>query len=91
MSDNEDAIRNQATANVQSSMLMLITWYYRERQTLEKLADRLYDGSFAELTGDILGRGLDDLKSIDAMFEEQKKEDEYERSEKDCMWTDGCD
>ena len=91
MSYNEDAIRNQATANVQSSMLMLITWYYRERQTLEKLADRLYDGSFAELTGDILGRGLDDLKSIDAMFEEQKKEDEYERSEKDCMWTDGCD
>ena len=76
MSYNEDAIRNQATANVQSSMLMLITWYYRERQTLEKLADRLYDGSFAELTGDILGRGLDDLKSIDAMFEEQKKEDE---------------
>ena len=91
MTENEDAIRNQATANIQSSMLILITWYYRERKELERLADRLYDGSFAELTSDILARGLEEIKSIDSMYDEQESEEEYERSEKDCMWSDGCD
>ena len=44
--------------------------------------------SIRDCMSDILARGLDEVENIREMIHEAEL---AERSEKDCLWTDGCD
>ena len=83
--------RRVGAAELQSLIACVYPWLNDHFVELEELARSLYKNSHVALMDDVLARGLEEVKSIDSMYEEQESEEEYERSEKDCMWTDGCD
>ena len=92
MTDKEDFARRQATQNLESSLFIFITRFDHNREELESLASQLYNDSFCDLIADIFERGLDEVRSIKAECDARAREEqECERSEKDCMWSNGCD
>ena len=92
MTDGENFARRQATQNLESSLFIFITRFDQKREELESLASQLYNDSFCDLIADIFERGLDEVRSIKAECDARASEErEYERSEKDCLWSDGCD
>lgn len=78
----------QATQNLESAMIVIITHYERNRQELESLASELYDDSFCDLFAAIFDRGLEEIRTMKAVFREAENDD---RSEKDCLWEDACE
>ena len=86
---NEETLKKiammQATQNLESAMITVITRYDRNRQELESLASELFDDSFCDLFADIFDRGLEEIRTMKAVFRAAENDD---RSEKDCLWEE---
>ena len=84
--------RRVGAAELQSLIACVYPWLNDHFVELEELSYSLYKNSHVALMDDVLARGLEEIRSIKAECDARAREEqEYERSEKDCMWSDGCD
>ena len=84
--------RRVGAAELQSLIACVYPWLNDHFVELEELARSLYKNSHVALMDDVLARGLEEIRSIKAECDARASEErEYERSEKDCLWSNGCD
>lgn len=101
--DMQKAAEKLGAVNGLQCVVAEIGWIYEHHDELHELAKDNRDGMQGVVL-EILMLGLDELRSIRRMIAEQEASErsenyedcrplfsERERSEKDCMWTDGCD
>ena len=84
--------RRLGAAELHCLIACVYPWYNDHMVELAELSRSLYKNSHVALMDDVLARGLEEIRSIKAECDARASEErEYERSEKDCLWSDGCD
>ena len=86
-SDVQNTAEKYGVINGLQCVVAEIGWIYEHNDELHKIAKDYKDG-IQGVVLEILSLGLAELRSIREMIAEQEA---AERSEKDCLWTDGCD
>ena len=85
--DMQKAAEKLGAVNGLQCVVAEIGWIYEHHDELHELAKENRDG-IQGVVLEILTLGLDELRSIRRMIAEQEAS---ERSEKDSLWSDGCD
>ena len=85
--DMQQAAEKLGAVNGLQCVVAEIGWIYEHHDELQEFAKENRDGMQGVVL-EILTLGLDELRSIRRMIAEQEAS---ERSEKDCLWSDGCD
>ena len=86
-SDVQNTAEKYGVINGLQCVVAEIGWIYEHNDELHEIAKDYKDG-IQGVVLEILSLGLAELRSIREMIAEQEA---AERSEKDCLWTDGCD